>query len=141
MKHIRCYSCNNFANVAIECKNKSMDHCRQHGKKPNKKTNIKKSKKCGSTNKQEKEELIRCDLSFYSFEDQDEWYIYSGCSHHINGDKSKMESLRKNHHGKVILGTNVSTNVLGQGKDRINKTRATTDPLLVQGLKKNILSV
>ena len=52
-----------------------------------------------------------------------------------------MDSLKKNHHGNVILGTDVSTKVLGQGKAKINKTRATTDDFLVQGINKNILSV
>lgn len=121
--------------------NKSMDHYIQHDKKIDKNTNIRKFEKGVSTNKQEKEEKIRCGLSLYSFEYECEWYIDSGCSHHMAGDKSKMESLRKNHHGNVILGTDVSTKVLGHGRAKINKNRVAVDSLLVQGLKNNILSV
>jgi len=51
-----------------------------------------------------------------------------------------MESLTKNHHGNVILGTDISTKFLGQDKAIINKIRA-VDDLLVQGLKQNIISV
>ena len=57
-------------------------------------------KKYGSTNithnKQKEEELIRCGHSLFSFKKEDEWYIDSGCSHHMTGDKSKIESLKKN---------------------------------------------
>jgi len=59
----------------------------------------------------------------------------------MTGDKSKMESLKKIRHGNVILGTNVSSKFLGQGKGKINKTRGESHTLLFQGLKKNILSV
>jgi len=118
-----------------------MDHRRQYGKKLDKNIDIRKPIKDGSTNKQEKEEHIRCGLNLYSFEDEDEWYIYSGCSYHMTRDKSKMKSLRKNHHGNVILGIHVLAKVIGQGKAIINKTRVAFDALLVQGLKKNILSV
>ena len=141
MKHIRCYACNKFGHVEKECRNKSIDFCKQHGRQPDKKLNIRKFEKGGSTNKKENEEQIRCGFSLFSFKDKDEWYIDSGCYHHMIGDKRKMESLRKNHHGNFILGTDVSGNVLGQGKAIINKTREEVDALLVQGLKKNILSV
>lgn len=57
------------------------------------------------------------------------------------GGKSKMESLRKNHHGNVILGTAALVKVLGQAKAISNKTRATINSFWLQGLKKNILSV
>jgi len=92
-----------------------MDRHRQYGKQPNKKTDIRKYEKDGSTKKQEKGDQIRCGLALCSFKDEDERYIDSGSSHHMIGDKSKMESLMKNHHGNDILGTNVSTKVLGLG--------------------------
>ena len=59
----------------------------------------------------------------------------------MNEDKIKMENLQKNQHGNVTLGTNVLEKLPGQGKARINKTRVTSNSLLVQQLKKNILSV
>lgn len=42
MKHIRCYACNKFGDVAKECRNKSMDHHRQYGKQPNENNDIRK---------------------------------------------------------------------------------------------------
>lgn len=56
-----------------------------------------------------------CGLSLYSFEDEDEWYIDSICSHHMNGDKDKFESLKKNTYGKVIHGNSAQTKVMGKG--------------------------
>ena len=53
----------------------------------------------------------------------------------MTGDRSKMESLKKNQYGTVILGTNVPTKVLGNGKAKINKHRGEIDTLLVQGIK------
>lgn len=89
MKNIRCYSCNKFGHVAKECGNKYMDHRRQYGNQLNKNIDIRKSEKDGSTNKQENKKQIRCGLALFSFEDEDEWYIDSGCSHHMTGYKNK----------------------------------------------------
>jgi len=103
MKNIRCYYCNKFGHIAKECKNKSMDRHNQYGKKPNKNIDNREFEKDRSTKKKEKKDHIRCGLTVFSFEDEDD----SGCSHHMTGDNSKMESLMKNHHGNGILGTNV----------------------------------
>ena len=43
------------------------------------------------------------------------------------GDKSKMESLKKNQDGKVILSNSAPTKVLGKGRAKINKDRGATD--------------
>ena len=59
----------------------------------------------------------------------------------MTGDKSKMEYLKKNQDGKVILSNDAPTNILGKGRAIINKNRRAVDTLLVQGLKQNLLSV
>ena len=38
-------------------------------------------------------------------------------THHKTGDKSNMESLKKNQYGKVILGNNSPVKVLGKGRE------------------------
>lgn len=136
---IRCYACNKFWHVSKECRNKSIDCRIQHGKKPDKDIDVRRPEKDGSTNiyhnKNKEEEQTRCGISLCSFEDDDEWYIDSGCSHHMTGDQSRMGSLKKNQYGNVIIETNVSAKVLGKGKARFNKRRGEFDALLVQGLK------
>ena len=59
----------------------------------------------------------------------------------MTGNKSKMESLKKNQDGKVILSNDAPKKVLGKGRAIINKNIRAVDTLLVQGLKKNISSV
>ena len=51
------------------------------------------------------------------------WYIDSGCSHHMTGDKSKMDYFKKNQDGKVILSNDAPTKVFRKGRDKINKLR------------------
>jgi len=100
---------NNFGHIAKECRDKSMDHNRQYGKKSNKKIYIRKYEKDESINNQEKEDKISSSLSLYSFKDKDD----SGCAHHMTGDKRIMESMIKNHDDNDILGTDASAKVLG----------------------------
>ena len=120
VKHIRLYACNKFGHVRKECRNKSMHHHRQYGKKPNKNIGIGKSKKYGSTKRKEKYDHIRCGLVVCSFEEKDYWYIDSGSSHHMTRYKSKIESLKKNCHDSGILGTDFSTKVIGSNTVRTN---------------------
>eukprot|EP00253_Pinus_taeda_P025650 PITA_25650 len=128
-----------------ESGNELMDHWRQHGKQPDKNIDVRRLEKDQSTNiyhnNRKEEEHIRCGLSLFSFKEEYEWYIDSRFSHHMTGDKSKMESLKKNQYGKVIFGTNVPTKVTRKGKAKINRYIGANGSLLVQGLKKNILSV
>ena len=70
--HIRCYACNKFGHVAKGCRNKSMDHRRQHGKKPYNNIDFKCPEKYGSTNishnKRKEKGQISCGISLFSFE-------------------------------------------------------------------------
>ena len=59
----------------------------------------------------------------------------------MTSDKSKMESLKKNKEGKVIISNDSRTKFLGKGRAIINKNRREFDSLLVQGLKQNTLSI
>jgi len=102
--------------------NTSMDCLRQHGKQSNKNIDVKRLEKDGS---------INISLALYSFEEEDKWYIDSGFSHHMTADKSKMESLKKSPHGKLILRNNAPAKVLGKGRAKINKHRGAFDTLPV----------
>lgn len=76
-----------------------------------------------------------------SFEEEDELHINNICSHNMYEDKKKLVSLKKTKYGIAILGNNARTKVLGKGGAKINKHTRENDGLLVQGLKKNILSL
>jgi len=112
-------------------------------KQENKNIVTKIPQKDGSTNttQQKDEKQVKCGLALFSFEDEDEWYIDSGCSHLMSRDKKKFESLNNNKDGKVIPGNCAPTKVVGKGRAKLNKYMKATNALLVQGLKTNIRSV
>jgi hypothetical protein len=51
-----------------------------------------------------KNEDNKCGLVFSSQRQKYSWYIDSGCSSHMTGDKSKFISLKENKSGSVIVG-------------------------------------
>ena len=59
----------------------------------------------------------------------------------MTGDKSNMESLKRNQDGKVILSNDAPTNISGKGRAIINKNIREVDTLLVQGIKQTLSSV
>ena len=69
------------------------------------------------------------------------WYLDSGCSRHMTGDKSKFMSLELKAGGKVTLGDNTSCRILGSGTIRLTKLLSIEKVLYVSGLKHNLLSI
>ena len=82
----------------------------------------------------------KCGLALCAHSDENHWFVDSGCSRHMTGDKKKFVSLNKKN-GNVsfesgsakITGKGPTTLINGQGKAQ--------NTLLVEGLKHNILSV
>ena len=69
------------------------------------------------------------------------WYLDSGCSKHMTGDKSNFSLLTPKKHGHVSYGDNNKGKIIGIGT--IGKSPNTTieNVLLVEGLKHNLLSI
>jgi len=55
------------------------------------------------------EDQIKCDLAPFSLKIEYD----SGCAHHMTGDKSKMGSLMKKHHGNDVLSQYI--NIIDSG--------------------------
>jgi len=92
--------------------------------------------------KKNEEYKFKCGIYICMFYHDYQWYIDSGCYHHMLGEKSGFLSLRKTKDGHVILGDNTHAKVLGKGKVILgNEELNAVDVLLVEGLKQNILSV
>jgi hypothetical protein len=70
---------------------------------------------------------------------EDLWYVDSGCSKHMTGNKDKFFNLKKQK-GKVTFGDNASGNILGKVTVSLGKDKA-KDMLLVEKLKPSLLSV
>ncbi len=70
------------------------------------------------------------------------WYIDSGCSKHIFGDKEKFISLSEHKEGKVTFGNDALGKVRGKGVVSLSNGKGKAkDVLFVDGLKHNLLSV
>ena len=69
------------------------------------------------------------------------WYLDSGCSRHMTGDKSKFCLLTENDGGKVIFGENSKGKIIGFEKVSKNFSSYIDDVMLVEGLNYNLLSI
>jgi hypothetical protein len=70
------------------------------------------------------------------------WYIDSGCSKHMMGDKGKFLSLSERKSGNVTFGNDAPGKIKGKGMVSLNNGKGKAqDVLLVDGLKHNLLSV
>ena len=73
--------------------------------------------------------------------DEIPWYVDSGCSKHMTGDKERFVSLKKDK-GLVMFGDSKSAKVIGKGNVRLSsKGCEAKDVLLVENMKHNMLSV
>jgi hypothetical protein len=73
--------------------------------------------------------------------EEDEWFIYSGCSSHMSGDQRKFVSLNQKC-GNVAFGDDSSTKILGKGTVKLGRENVKAGKfLLVEYLKHNLLSV
>ena len=70
-----------------------------------------------------------------------EWYVDSGLSKHMKGNKSSFVNIEKDK-GSVSFGNNNSTKVLGKGTVKLgSKNSMAENVLLVDNMKHNLLSV
>ncbi|XP_073220860.1 uncharacterized protein [Cicer arietinum] len=69
------------------------------------------------------------------------WYLDSGCSMHMTGDKSKFLSLTLKEGGFVKYGDNNKGKISGVGDIGNESTAVIKNVLYVEGLKHNLLSI
>ncbi|GAV82962.1 hypothetical protein CFOL_v3_26413, partial [Cephalotus follicularis] len=69
------------------------------------------------------------------------WYVDSGCSKHMTGDKSLFIDLKEVDGGKVTFGDNNKAKICGIGSIGNNFSTLIENVLYVVGLKHNLLSV
>ena len=68
------------------------------------------------------------------------WYLNSGCSCHMTGDKSLFKSLKEKVGDYVTFGDGSHAQVLGKGTIEIPGLPPLEDVLYIKGLKVNLLS-
>jgi len=69
------------------------------------------------------------------------WYLDSGCSRHMTGDRSRFLSLKSHQGGTVTFGDNQKGRVIGIGKIGISDFYAIDNVYLVDNLKHSLLSI
>jgi len=69
------------------------------------------------------------------------WYLDSGCSRHMTGDKKKFKNFKRKEQGFVTYGDNNKGKRLGTGDVGGGNTLEIKDVLYVEGLKHNLLSI
>jgi hypothetical protein len=84
----------------------------------------------------------KCGLVLSAQKKKNPWYIDSGCSKHMTGDRSKFLTLSDNKSGNVTFGNDALGKIKGKGIVNLcNGKRKAQDVLLVEDLKHNLLSV
>jgi hypothetical protein len=83
-----------------------------------------------------------CTLALQAKKKKHGWYVDSGCSKHMTGDRVRFLTLKKERDGSIYFGNNDSTKIIGKGTVIIgNKNTKAENVLLVEDMKHNFLSV
>jgi hypothetical protein len=83
-----------------------------------------------------------CTLAPQAKQKKHGWYVDSGCSKHMTGDRDRVLTLRKERDGSVSFRNDDSTKIIGKDTVRIeNKNTKEENVLLVEDIKHNLLSV
>jgi hypothetical protein len=54
-------------------------------------------------------------LSLHAQHKNNDWYVYSGCSNRMTGDRNRFVTLKKEKHGSASFGNNHSSKIIGRG--------------------------
>jgi hypothetical protein len=89
-----------------------------------------------------KNDSEKCGLVLSAQRKNNPWYIDSGCSKHMTGDKSNFLSLSERKSGNVTFGNDAPGRIKGKGMVSLSNVKAKAQYVLfVDGLKHNLLSV
>jgi hypothetical protein len=92
--------------------------------------------------KQDKLNVEECSISLQAQSRRSDWYVDSGCSKHMTGDKNIFITLKKERDGSVSFGNDNSTKIIGKGTVKLgSKDAKAENVLLVENMKHNMLSV
>jgi transposase InsO family protein len=125
---IECYICHNYGHKSVDCRLRNYEPDLNSPAE-----NVKVWKK---------KESDKCGLVLSAQRKMNPWYIDSGCSKHMTGDKGKFLSLSERKSGNVTFGNDAPGKIKGKGMVSLSNGKGKAqDVLLVDGLKHNLLSV
>jgi hypothetical protein len=92
--------------------------------------------------KQDQYSNEECAVALQAKQKKHGWYVDSGCSKYMTGDRDKFLTLRKERDGSMSFGNDDSSKIIGKGIVRIgNKNEKAENGLLVEDMKHNLLSM
>jgi hypothetical protein len=108
---VECYKCNHFGHVAKNCRmavppKEPQQNNNIHRQEPQKMTWIR---------KQDQYSNEECTISLQDKQKKHGWYVYSGCSKHMTGDRDKFLTLQKKRNGSVSFRNDNSAKIIGEG--------------------------
>ena len=113
-----CYVCHNFGHKASNCH--LMDY----------KTDPRVNYSAESAKVWKKKENKKCGLVLFVQRKKGPWYIDSGCSKHMIGDKSKFNSLSENKLGNVTFGNDAPRKIKGKGLIKLSNGKGKSQDVL-----------
>jgi hypothetical protein len=69
------------------------------------------------------------------------WYLDSGYSKHMTGDKTLLKEVQMGKGGRITYGDGSQSKVIGKGIIDIPSLRTSQEDLYVEGLKENLISI
>jgi hypothetical protein len=96
---VECYKCNNFGNMAKNCR------MTVPPKEPQKTTWIR---------KQDQYSNEECTVALQAKQKKRGWYVDSGYSKHMTGDRDKFLILQKERDGSFSFGNDDSSKIIGK---------------------------
>jgi len=122
---VECYRCHKLGHFQYECPTVS--------------------KEANYVELNNKEEiLLMSHVELYGNNQEDAWFLDSGCSNHMCGNKDMFCELNEEFRQPVKLGNNTRMTVLGKGKIKLfldGMQHMVTDVFYVHELKNNLLSI
>ena len=80
--------------------------------------------------------MNKCDLALTAQDLKSQWYLDSGCSKHMTGDRSKFITFDEKKSGNVTFGNDKAGKIKGKGSVILDNGRGKAqDVLFVDGLK------
>ena len=123
-----CYICHNYGHKSVDCRLRKYEPDLNSPAE-----NVKVWKK---------KESDKCGLVLSAQRKMNPWYIDSGCSKHMMGDKDNFLSLSERKSGNVTFGNDAPGKIKGKGMVSLSNGKGKAQyVLLVDGMKHNLLSV
>jgi len=91
--------------------------------------------------KRKTKKRMQCGLSLSPHNQENGWYVDSGCSKHMTRNKRNVLSLKENDRGNnFTFGNNALTRIKGKGIVSLDQKTTAQNLLHVEVLKHNMLS-